>query len=58
MSLWQISFLSIGVVDKVNPFLSVLFKAQMVNGYNLISPTDNRYVPDRINAINYSDNIY
>ena len=56
--LWQVSFFSLGVVDKVNPVFSGIFWIRKVNGYNWVEPSDNRFVNDRINAINYSGDIY
>ena len=48
---WQVSFFSLGALNKVHPILSGMFGMEAVSGYNWNSNKDNRYIPDRINSI-------
>ena len=58
MAVFQVAFLSVSNVDKVHPLLSFLFGLKAVHGYTWTPDRDNRNVPQRVNAIGYSNNFF
>ena len=55
--MFQTAHYALSNIRKINPLLYYSTKSFWANGYNYVTSTDNRYVPDKINAIHNSGDI-
>ncbi len=50
---WQVAFLSLSTINKVQPLLSPLMNLGLVNGLNFKMDFQSNPVPSRVSSLNY-----